>query len=145
MSPDTPEMSVSEPSQVWDLKERTKLFALRCIKLVDALPKGLKSEVMGRQLLGASTSVGANYRTASLVQFKAAFTAKLSIVLEEADESVYWLELIVEAMLMPQEKVEDLHLEAQGLTKVFAASRKKRTSNSSQYASNHYSLSLLNY
>ena len=71
-----------------ELKARTKAFALRVIKLVDAMPRGLASQIVGRQLLRAATSVGANYRAACRAQSRADFTAKMSIVLEEADESL---------------------------------------------------------
>lgn len=64
---------VSETGKAWDLKERTKAFALRCIKLVGALPNSDTGRVLGKQLLRSSTSVGANYRAASLAQSKASF------------------------------------------------------------------------
>ncbi len=116
---------IGEPETVWDLKERTRQFALRCIKLTGALPKTDTGRIIGKQLLRSSTSVGANYRAASLAQSKAAFTAKLSIVLEEADECCYWLDLIIEAKLLDKDKVTDLYNEAIELTKIFAASRRK--------------------
>lgn len=122
---------LGEPQVVWDLKERTRRFALRCIKLVGALPETDTGRVIGRQLLRSSTSGGANYRAASLAQSKASFTAKLSIVLEEADECCYWLDLIVEAKLLNQNKVIDLYNESVELTKIFAASRKKAQSKKS--------------
>jgi len=120
---------VSEPDKAWDLKARTKAFALQCIKLVEALPNSDTGRVIGKQILRSSTSVGANYRAASLAQSKASFIAKLSIVLEEADECCYWLALIVESKLMSREKVNDLYDEAVEPTKIFAASRIKAKSN----------------
>ncbi len=116
---------LGEPKVIWDLKERTRQFAIRCIKLVGALPETDTGRVIGRQLLRSATSVGANYRAASLAQSQASFTAKLRIVLEEADECCYWLDLIIEAELLSQNKVYDLYTEATELTKIFAASRKK--------------------
>ncbi|MCF7823881.1 MAG: four helix bundle protein [Candidatus Marinimicrobia bacterium] len=110
---------------MWDLKERTRLFALRCIKLVGALPEADTAHILGKQLMRSSTSVGANYRAASLAQSKAAFTAKLSIVLEEADECCFWLDLIIEAELLSKDRIEDLYNEAIELTKIFASARKK--------------------
>jgi four helix bundle protein len=76
-----------------DLKQRTKSFALRIIKVVDALPKTRSANVIGNQLLRSGTSVGANYRAACRARSPAEFVAKLGIVEEEADESGYWLEL----------------------------------------------------
>ncbi len=77
-----------------ELKTRTKAFAVRVIRLVDALPRSLAAQVVGRQLLRSATSVGANYRAACRAQSRAEFAAKLSIVVEEADETLYWLELL---------------------------------------------------
>lgn len=116
---------IGEVEKAWDLKVRTRRFALDCIALVADLPKSKTGHVIGHQLLRCSTSVGANYRAASLAQSKPAFRAKLSIVLEEADECAYWLDLIIEAALLDREKVIDIYLEAQELTKIFAAARKK--------------------
>jgi four helix bundle protein len=103
------------------LKQRTKQFALRVIKLVEALPKGRTADVIGKQLLRSATSVGANYRAACRARSKADFIAKIGIVEEEADESLYWLELIVEAGLMPEKLVCDLQHEADELTAIFVA------------------------
>ncbi len=107
-----------------ELKRRTKTFAVRVIKLVDALPRGLAGQVIGRQLLRAATSVGANYRAACRAQSRAEFAAKLSIVLEEADECLYWLELISETNLVKPELLKDLTKEANELVAIMLASRK---------------------
>jgi len=107
-----------------ELKARTKAFALRTIKLVDAMPRGRASQVRARQLLRSATSVGANYLAACRAQSKADFTAKVSIVLEEADESLYWLELIVESGLMKAGRLEELMKEASELVAIVSASRK---------------------
>jgi len=114
---------VSEPEQLWGLKERTRAFAIRCIKLVSALSQATVGQVIGKQLLRSSTSVGANYRAASLAQSKASFIAKLSIVLEEADECSYWLDLIIEIKLLSKTKAIELYDEAVELIKIFAASQ----------------------
>jgi four helix bundle protein len=104
-----------------ELKQRTKQFALRVIKVVAALPKTREADVIGRQLLRSATSVGANYRSACRARSKPDFVAKIGIVEEEADESLYWLELIVEANLLPQERVSALLQEADELVAIFVA------------------------
>jgi four helix bundle protein len=103
------------------LKRRTKQFALRVIRLVDALPRSRTAEVVGRQLLRSATSVSANYRAACRARSKAEFIAKIGIVEEEADESAHWLEMIVEAGLLPDERVNALLTEANELTAIFVA------------------------
>jgi four helix bundle protein len=80
-----------------NLKERTKNIALRIIRLVEALPKSKTADVIGRQLLRSGTSVGANYRAACRAKSPADFVHKMSIVEEEADESIFWMELIIDA------------------------------------------------
>lgn len=102
-----------------ELKKRTKQFALRAIKLVSASPQSREADVIGRQLLRSATSVGANYRAACRARSKADFISKIGIV-EESDESL-WLELMVEAGLMPQKLVRDLAREADELTAIFVA------------------------
>jgi len=86
-----------------EFKDRTKNIELRIIRLVEALPEGQASQVIiGRQLLRSATSVGANYRAACRAKSTADILNKLKIVEEEADETLYWLELIVEAEIMPE-------------------------------------------
>ena len=82
---------------VRDLKERTKTFALSILRLVDDLARSRASDVIGRQLLRAATSVAANYRSARRARSRKEFLAKMGIVEEEADESAFWLELMLEA------------------------------------------------
>src|SRR5438105_8959385 len=106
-----------------DLKKRTKQFALRILKLVAALPNTVAGRAIGGQLVRAGTSVGANYRAACRGRSKAEFIAKLGTVEEEADESGYWLELIVDAALMKESQVKPLLQEANELTAIMAASR----------------------
>ncbi|MBX9253694.1 four helix bundle protein [Desmonostoc muscorum CCALA 125] len=91
-----------------DFKRRTKQLALRVIRLVEALPQSRTAEVIGKQLIRSATSVGANYRSACRGKSTADVIAKLSLVEEEADESLYWMELIVEIGLLPLEKVSNL-------------------------------------
>lgn len=107
-----------------EMKQRTKQFALRVIKLVGALPNTITGRVLGGQLVRSGTSVGANYRAACRGRSKAEFIAKLGTVEEEADESAYWMELIVEGGLLAEGQVRALHQEADELTAIVAASRK---------------------
>ena len=106
------------------LRARTKAFAVRVIKLVNALPRGLASQVIGRQLLRSATSVGANYRAACRSQSRPEFAAKLSIVVEEADEALYWLELVQETGLLQAEVLAEIIKEADELVAIMLASRK---------------------
>ncbi len=105
------------------LKKRTKQFGLRVIRLVEALPKTQTAAVIGKQLLHCSTSVGANYRAACRGRSKADFIAKLGIVEEEVDESIYWLEVLVEAKVVRSNLVKELLAEADELTAIMASSR----------------------
>ena len=107
-----------------ELKRRTKQFALRVMKLVGALPENSVGRPIGSQLIRSGTSVGANYRLACRGRSKAEFIAKLGIVVEEADESAYWLELIIEGELLAANLVEPLLQEANELTAIMVASRK---------------------
>jgi four helix bundle protein len=106
-----------------DLKKRTKQFALRILKLVAALPNTVAGRAIGGQLVRAGTSVGANYRAACRGRSKAEFVAKLGISEEEADESAYWMEVIIEGELLKQTQVEPLLNEANELTRILAQSR----------------------
>ncbi len=107
-----------------NLKERTKTFALNCIDLCDDLPKTTLGRHIKGQLLRSSTSVAANYRAANLGQTKPSFIAKLSIVIEEADESEFWIEIIEEKSLLKKNEVKILRQEAHELTSIFIQSRK---------------------
>ena len=104
------------------LRDRTKLFALRVINLVNALPRSLASDVIGRQLLKSATSVGANYGSAQRGRSRAEFCAKLGIVEEESDESNYWLELIEESEMIAKELLSDLIQESNEITAMVVAS-----------------------
>jgi four helix bundle protein len=105
-----------------DLKDRTKQFALRVIRLYRALPRNEEARVIGKQLLRSGTSIGANYRAACRGRSKAEFVAKLGIVLEEADETVFWLELLQESDIMNVQSLAPLVQEARELTAIFVAS-----------------------
>lgn len=107
-----------------ELKTRTKQFALRVMNLVDALPRTTTGRAIGNQLIRSGTSVGANYRAACRGRSKAEFAAKMGTVAEEADESCYWLELIIEGELLPSNQVADLLAEANELTAITTASAK---------------------
>ncbi len=107
-----------------EMKQRTKAFALRVIKLVNSLSKDLVSRRLGDQLLRSGTSVAANYRAACRARSKADFISKLGIVEEEADESALWMELLIDSGLVPQSRLEKLVDEASQLTAIIVASRK---------------------
>jgi four helix bundle protein len=110
----------SQPEQ---LRDRSKSFALRVIRLFRSLPYKTDAQVLGKQLLRCGTSVAANYRAACRARSKAEFIAKIGIVVEEADETVLWLELLVESGIVPSKKVEDLLAEERELTAIFTASQ----------------------
>ena len=107
-----------------ELKTRTKQFALRAIRLCESLPETRASTVIANQLIRAGTSVGANYRAACRARSTKDFVNKLGVVIEESDESSYWMELIVEAKLMPENRVTEILKEADELTAIFTASHK---------------------
>ena len=106
----------------FDLRERTKAFALRIIRLVESLPRTWTGSVVGKQLLRSGTSVGANYRAACRAKSNADFVNKMAIVLEEADESAYWLDLIVDAKLVSAKRLANLQHEAEELVAIIVTS-----------------------
>ena len=107
-----------------DLKSRTKQFGLRTIKLVEALPPAKTATMIGNQLLRSGTSVGANYRSACRARSKPDFISKVSISIEEADESLFWMELLIEAGIIPPEKLNSLTKEANEIIAILTASVK---------------------
>ena len=111
----------SQPEQ---LRDRTKAFALRIIRLYRSLPYGADTQVLGKQLLRCGTSVAANYRAVCRARSKAEFVAKIGIVVEEVDEAVLWLELLTESGIVSAVKTEGLLQEANELTAIFAASQR---------------------
>ena len=114
-------------------KARTKGLALRVIRLVSALPQNeISAVVIGKQLLRAATSVGANYRAACRGKSTADMISKLSIVLEEADETLYWLELLVESELMPAHRLKNLMAETNEIVAMLVSSLKTLRDKSQQ-------------
>jgi four helix bundle protein len=107
-----------------EFKERTKRLGLRVIRLVEALPHSQTGQVIGRQLLRAATSIGANYRAACRAKSTADIINKLKIVEEEADETLYWLEIIVESDLMSEARLTDLMAETDEIIAMTVASIK---------------------
>jgi len=107
-----------------DLKNRTKDFVHRCVKLALALPKtALGSHIKG-QLIRCSTSVAANYRSVCIAQSKPAFVSKLSITIEEADETCFWMDFVIDEKLLQEKKVLPLLQEGRELTSILVSSRK---------------------
>ena len=107
-----------------DLKERTKLFAIEVIKLVENLNRNRITYILGKQLLRSGTSVGANYRPACRAKSRADFISKISIVEEEVDETAYWIELLLEAKAVTPEQVQYLQKEANEITAIAVTSIK---------------------
>ena len=111
------------------LKERTKDFARRIIRLVDALPNSVSGQVLRKQVMRSGTSVAANYRALCRSKSAADFINKTSIIEEESDETALWLELISETGKLPATKVNPLLKEANELTAIFVASRRTAQAN----------------
>ena len=116
-----------------ELKRRTKEFTVRIIRLAEALPRGRSSDVIAKQIVRCGASVGANYRAACRARSEADFAAKMKIVEEEADESLYWMEILAASGLMPKVRLAGLMKEADELLSITVASintvkRKMRTS-----------------
>lgn len=106
------------------LKLRTKNFAVEIVKYYRNLPKTEEAKIIGKQLLRSATSVAANYREVCRARSDAEFFAKLSIVVEEADETLLWLEIIIESELIKDDKTKQLYQEALEILSIMAASRK---------------------
>jgi len=116
-------------NQPEELRQRTKKFALRVIRLFQALPKTTEAQVIGKQLLRCGTSVAANYRAACRSRSKAEFIARLGIVAEEADESVLWLELLTDANIVKQRRLTEIMQESRELVAIFSTSLKTARGN----------------
>ena len=114
----TPQSELRTPQ----LKGRTRKFALDVIRLVESLPPSYAGQVLGRQLLRSATSVGAIYRASCRAKSAADFIAKMGIVEEEADECMYWMELLGEIQLAQPEKLQPLMIEANELVAITVAS-----------------------
>ena len=106
------------------LKQRTKAFALRVIRLYQSLPANTESQIIGKQLLRSSTSVAANYRAACRSRSNAEFYSKISIVFEEADENLFWLEMLTEAGIVKAELLVELCRENEEIIKIMVIARK---------------------
>jgi four helix bundle protein len=119
-TPKSPNPTMNEQ----EFKKRTKQLALRVIELADELPRRRTADVIGRQLVRSGTSVGANYRSACRGKSTADVIAKLAIVEEEADETIYWLELLVEAKIVPNARVVEVVKEANEIVAMTVASIK---------------------
>lgn len=114
-------MSLSQGEQ---LRERTKRFAIRIVRLFRLLPMTEEARIIGKQALRSGTSVAANYRSVCRARSKAKFIARIGVVVEEADETVFWLELLVETEIVSTARMEGLFTEANELLAIFAASQR---------------------
>lgn len=101
------------------MKQRTKEFAIRTLRVASALPKNIESRVIANQIAKSGTSVGANYRATCRARSNKEFISKLGTVLEEADETAFWLEIIIDANILPKSKIELLLIEANELCAIF--------------------------
>lgn len=108
-----------------DLKLRTKNYALRIIRLYCALPKTTEAQVLGKQVLRSGTSIGAHYRESQRAKSNADFINKIQTALQELDETIYWLDLIVESKIFTDEKVQPLIVESDELLAIFTTIVKK--------------------
>jgi four helix bundle protein len=115
--------------RIAELKARTKQFALHIMQLVDALPRTLQGRTIAKQIIRSATSVAVNYRAACRARSRAEFIAKIGVVKEEADESSFWLELIVHSGLLTEARIRPLLTEAGELVAIMAASRKSTIGN----------------
>ena len=113
-----------------ELRERTKRFALRVVKLAQSLPHSREARVLGTQLLRAGTSIAANYRAACRGRSRAEFIAKLGIVVEEADETLFWCELLVESGIVKEKTMDGFMMEAKEILSIFAAAQRTARSRS---------------
>ena len=107
-----------------ELKARTQDFAIRIIRLVNALPRNSAGFIMGKQILRSGTSIGANYRAACRARSRPDFVAKLAIAEEEADETLYWLELLSKSGIVKASRIEKLMKEADELVAIMTSARK---------------------
>jgi len=106
-----------------ELKKRSKRFAIRVIRLFQALPRNEVARVLGKQVLRSSTAMAANYRAVCRARSRAEFVAIIGVVVEEADETIFWLELLVESGIVPQRRMAGLLAEATEPLAIFAASQ----------------------
>lgn len=107
-----------------ELRNRTKRFSLRIIDLFQHLPRSTEAQVLGKQLPRSGTSIGANYRAVGRARSKAEFVSKMGVVVEEADEAVFWIECLIESGIVKPDLLADLLSEANELIAIFAASQR---------------------
>jgi four helix bundle protein len=107
-----------------DLRTRTKAFALRIIRLYASLPKTTEAQVLGKQILRSGTSVGAHYHEARRARSTAEFVSKIEGGLQELEETIYWLDLLIESKIVSASRLDDLHSEAEELTAILVSSVK---------------------
>jgi len=112
------------PTQPEELRARTKQFAIRIVRLFRSLPKNDEARIVGKQVLRAGTSVAANYRAVCRARSRAEFISKMGVAVEEADETVFWLEILVETGIIPRVRMEKLLAEANELLAILAASQR---------------------
>jgi four helix bundle protein len=117
------------PTQQEILRDRSKQFAILVVKFFKSLPKSDEARIIGKQLLRSATSVAGNYRAAGRSRSRAEFISKLGTVVEEPDETVFWLELLIDAEVVERKKVEALLSEANELLAIFAASQRTAKAN----------------
>jgi four helix bundle protein len=115
-----------------DFKKRTFQFGVRCVRLVDALPRTMAAQVVGKQLARSATSVGANYRAAARARSRADFVAKLGIVEEECDETLYWLEMTTELDFLPKDRTQSLYDEGNEILSIVISSIRTAKRNQSR-------------
>ncbi len=129
----------TETNQAEALKARTKAFVLRVIRLIRSLPPSPEGRIISHQLLRSGMSVAANYRAVCRARSRAEFLSKLAVVIEEADESAFWLELLVDAGLVSDVQMKDLKSEANQLVAIFNASRETAKKGVQSSINNHQS------
>lgn len=112
-----------------DLRKRTKMFALRIIKLYASLPKSTAAQILGKQIVRSGTSVGAHYREAKRARSIAEFISKVEVALQELDETIYWLELLCESQIVTEARLSNLRDEAEQLMKILVTSAKTAKKN----------------
>jgi four helix bundle protein len=108
-----------------DLKQRTKKFALRIIKLYGALPKSTEAQIIGKQVLRSGTSVGAHYHEAGRSRSRAEFISKIEGGLQELEETIYWLELLIESQIIPETKLKNILQEAHELNAILTTTARR--------------------
>ena len=112
-----------------EMQDRIKKYALRIVRLFQSLPTTDEARIIGKQLLRSATSVGANYRAACRARSPKEFYSKISIVIEEADEAMFWLELLAESNIVKATLLQDLLVENEEIIKIIVSARKKYQEN----------------